>query len=80
MLLHVYTHLLCVVQYIFVGRTIVWIIGDSIIRRARDYFASTHADQNLGLDQVEVVWKGEGGLHLDALEQQIESHIGKYPH
>jgi lysophospholipase L1-like esterase len=31
------------------------------------------------LHRVEIVWKGEGGMHVDILGQKLESHLRKCP-
>ena len=56
----------------------MWILGDSLVRRAHQYLISQHKDPNLGLHQVEVMWIGEGGMHVDTLSRKLESYLGKH--
>ncbi len=57
----------------------MWVVGDSIVRRAADHLVSCHLPLNLGVPQVEIEWKGQGGMHVSTLGRMLESHLGKYP-
>ncbi len=54
-------------------------MGDSIVRRAADHLVSCHLPLNLGVHQVEIEWKGQGGMHVSTLGRMLESNLGKYP-
>ena len=57
----------------------MWIIGDSITRRAHEFLRESDRSVDLDCRQYTISWKGRGGRHVADLSRVIESETGKYP-
>ncbi len=57
----------------------VWILGDSIVKRAKSAAYNRYHGRHLGLPNVSVNFKGSGGLHLSEFPNLLERLLQESP-